>query len=74
MRHGGAGYLVPIGDVCALELKLRALLSDDALSTRMGARAYELAHTAFSEQVYIEEFTQMVKSTVRDLQSKPPSE
>lgn len=66
VRDGDSGFVVPAGDVGALENRLRRLLSDGDLRRRMGARAYELAHTEFTETAYAEHFTQMVVETVRE--------
>jgi glycosyltransferase involved in cell wall biosynthesis len=65
VRDGEDGFLVPVEDVAALEARLRQLLSDERLRSTMGARGYELAHTEFSEQAYVDHFTRMVEVTVR---------
>ncbi len=65
IRDGENGFLVLPEDAAALEARLRHLLSDAELRKRMGARGYELAHTVFNEQVYVEQFTRMVEAAVR---------
>jgi len=65
IRNGQNGFLVPLGDVSALEARLRQLLSDLELRRSMGARGYELAHTEFSEKAYVEQFTQAVAEVVK---------
>ncbi len=61
IRHGENGFLFPVGDVSALEARLRQLLSDRELRERMGKRGYESAHTDFDEQVYVDRFVQMIE-------------
>jgi glycosyltransferase involved in cell wall biosynthesis len=41
--HGETGFLVPHGDVAALAGRLRALILDPSLRTRMGTRAHAFA-------------------------------
>jgi glycosyltransferase involved in cell wall biosynthesis len=64
VSDGDSGFVVPAGDVAALENRLRRLLSDGELRRRMGARGYELAHAKFTETAYAANFTQMVTETV----------
>lgn len=64
VRDGENGFLVPVGDVSALEARLRELLTDAGLRRRMGARSYEMAHTGFNERAYADSFTRMVKKTI----------
>lgn len=68
IREGQNGFVVPIGDVAALEARLRQLLSDVELRNRMGARGYELAHTNFSERTWVERFTEAVRQAVQGKQ------
>ena len=65
IREGENGYLVPVGDAHALEVRLRELLSDRELRRRMGDLGYERAHTEFTEKAYVESFARMVEATVR---------
>jgi glycosyltransferase involved in cell wall biosynthesis len=65
IRDGENGFLIPPEDATALEARLRQLLSDEQLRLKMGARGYQLAHTEFNEQVYVEQFTRMVEAAVR---------
>jgi glycosyltransferase involved in cell wall biosynthesis len=65
IRDGENGFVVPVGDVSALDARLRQLLSDSELRMRMGARGRELAHTNFSEKAYVEQFTQAVTEVVK---------
>jgi glycosyltransferase involved in cell wall biosynthesis len=64
VRDGENGFLVPVGDIPALEARLRQLLSDKGLRERMGARSYEIAHSEFSEKAYVDQFTRMVTEVV----------
>jgi len=64
IRHGDYGFVFPAGDVQQLEAQLRQILSDGELRRRMGARAYEVAHTMYHEQKYVEQFSKMVKASV----------
>ncbi len=65
IREGENGFLVPPGDVSALEDRMRRLLSDAALRHRMGARGYEMAHSEFNEKVYVDRFIRMIETAVR---------
>jgi glycosyltransferase involved in cell wall biosynthesis len=64
IRDGYNGFVVPKGDCDQLEVRLRMILSDSGLRDRLGARAYEVAHQEFSEQVYVARFTQMIRAAV----------
>lgn len=64
VRDGDNGFLVPVGDIAALEDRLRRLLADRVLRERMGARSYDIAHTEFSEKVYRARFTSMIGEVV----------
>ena len=57
--------MVPVGDVSALETRLRQLLADSELRERMGACGYELARTNFGEKAYVERFTQAVREVLQ---------
>jgi glycosyltransferase involved in cell wall biosynthesis len=65
IRDGQNGFVVPVGDVSALEARLRQLLADSELRKRMGTCGYELAHASFSEKAYVEHFTQVVSEVVK---------
>ena len=64
LQDGRNGFVVPVGDVSALETRLRQLLSDSELRMKMGACGRELALTKFSEKAYVEQFTQSVTDVV----------
>jgi glycosyltransferase involved in cell wall biosynthesis len=64
IRDGENGLIFPAGDIAALELRLRELLSDEPMRRRMGQRGYELARATLTEQVYVDEFTDMIDKTV----------
>jgi glycosyltransferase involved in cell wall biosynthesis len=64
IRDGENGFVVPAGDASALEARLRQLLSDPELRRAMGERGYALAHSKFSEQAYVEQFTRAVTEVV----------
>jgi glycosyltransferase involved in cell wall biosynthesis len=65
VRDGETGFVVPVGDAGALEARLRELLADPDLREKMGNRAYEIAHTELTEQVYRREFAAMVDAVVQ---------
>ncbi|HEY4365567.1 MAG TPA: glycosyltransferase family 4 protein [Bryobacteraceae bacterium] len=65
IRDDQTGFVVPVGDVDALEERLRQLLSDAPLRARMGACGYETAHANFGEQAYVERFSRAVEDVVR---------
>jgi glycosyltransferase involved in cell wall biosynthesis len=64
VRHGESGFVVPVGDIDALETRLRQLLSDRQLRDSMGAKAHAIACTEYSEAAYVAHFTRMIESTV----------
>jgi glycosyltransferase involved in cell wall biosynthesis len=64
IRHGENGFLFPVGDVNALEARLRQLLSDSDLCRKMGKRGYEMAHTEFDERVYVDRFVRMIEKAL----------
>ena len=51
VRPDQNGYLVPVTDVAALAQAIERILSDQALATRLGARAREIAVDEFDEQI-----------------------
>jgi glycosyltransferase involved in cell wall biosynthesis len=65
IRDGETGLVFPSGNVPELSRCLRQLLGDAELRKRLGSNGYQLAHTRFTEQVYVDQFAQMVQSTVR---------
>lgn len=72
IRDRENGFVVPAGDVTALEARLRQLLSDSGLRTTMGARGNELARTKFSEEAYVEQFTRAVAEVLSETHSRYP--
>jgi len=70
IRDGYNGFVVPVGDVSALETRLRRLLSEADLRRTMGERGYALAHSKFSEQAYVEQFTRAVTEVVGERGSR----
>ena len=64
VRDGENGFLIPAGDADALEQRLRRLLSDADLRAKMGERGYMIAHTVFTESVYVERFGEMIEAVV----------
>ncbi|HLG95872.1 MAG TPA: glycosyltransferase family 4 protein [Bryobacteraceae bacterium] len=64
VRDGENGFLVPVGNVDMLELRLRQLLSDPELRRRIGSSAYETARKLYSEPMYVRQFSQMIRETV----------
>lgn len=65
LKDGENGFVVPGGDPRGLEARLRQLLLDPDLRSRMGAKGYEMAHTQLDERVYVKRFTEMVEAAVR---------
>ena len=53
---GGAGIVVPAGDVAALAAALRRLAADPALRARLGAAAKERAEAVFAPRRLAREF------------------
>jgi glycosyltransferase involved in cell wall biosynthesis len=72
IRDGENGLLFRAGDVDQLTGRLRELLADGELRTRLGATAYYFAHAQWSERVYVDQFTRMVEHTVRG-EPEPPA-
>jgi len=64
LLQDGAGFVVPAGDVGALEARLRQLLSDPELRSRMGACGRERAQNNFSEIAFRDGFAQAVEDVV----------
>jgi glycosyltransferase involved in cell wall biosynthesis len=64
VRDGETGLVFPSGDVNELSRCLRQLLADPELRKRLGSKAYEVARTQYTEKVYVDQFTQMVQSTM----------
>jgi glycosyltransferase involved in cell wall biosynthesis len=64
VHHGENGLVFPSGNVDELTGRLRELLGNEELRKRLGSKGYELAHTQYTERVYVDRFTDMVKSTI----------
>lgn len=64
ITDGENGFVVPGDDIDALERRLRELLGDPELRQRLGSKASELAREQFSEKVYVERFTEMIRAAV----------
>jgi len=64
VTDGENGFVVPGDDIDALERRLRELLGDPELRQRLGAKAATLAREQFSEKVYVERFTEMIRAAV----------
>jgi glycosyltransferase involved in cell wall biosynthesis len=64
VRNRETGLVFPSGDVSELSRCLRQLLADPELRKRLGSQGYELAHTQYTEQVYVDQFAQMVQATI----------
>jgi glycosyltransferase involved in cell wall biosynthesis len=64
IRNGENGFVVPGDDIAELERRLRQLLGDPELRRRLGANGYAFAHAELNEQVYVEQFTEMIRATV----------
>lgn len=63
VRNGETGLVFPSGNVKELSGCLRQLLADAELRKRLGNKGYEVAHTQYTEQVYVNEFSQMIRAT-----------
>lgn len=70
LQDGKAGFVIPSGDVAALEARLRQLLSDPELRSKMGASGRERARNNFSEMAYREGFAQAVEDVVNGAATK----
>jgi len=65
IRHGENGFVFRSGDADELAVRLRELLGDAELRDKLGRKGYELAHTLYTERVYVEQYTRMVEAAVR---------
>jgi glycosyltransferase involved in cell wall biosynthesis len=65
VRDGENGYVFPVGDAAALGVRLRQLLKDDGLRSRMGDSGYARAHNELNESTYVREFARMIEATAR---------
>jgi glycosyltransferase involved in cell wall biosynthesis len=65
VRHGETGFVVPAGDSKALEERLRELLLNEGLRSKLGDRAYEIAHAELTESEYVRHFAAMVAAAVQ---------
>jgi glycosyltransferase involved in cell wall biosynthesis len=65
IRHGENGFIFPSGNADELAMRLGELLGSAELRKKLGSQGYEMAHTLFSERVYVDEFTRMVEAAVR---------
>src|ERR1035437_5959059 len=66
VRDGDTGLVFPSGNADELSRRLRQLLANRELRERLGRRGREVAQAEYSEQVYMDQFIQMVEATVRD--------
>jgi glycosyltransferase involved in cell wall biosynthesis len=64
VRDGENGFLIPVGDTRALTTRLRELLQDPGLRSRMGEAGYARAHGDLNENAYVREFARMVEAAV----------
>jgi len=64
VHDGENGFLFPVGDSRALEVRLRQLLGDGELRRRMGESGYARAHGELNEDTYVAEFARMVADAV----------
>jgi glycosyltransferase involved in cell wall biosynthesis len=63
VRDGENGFLFPVGDHKALAERLRRLLGDEQLRSRMGVAGYARAHGELNEDCYVREFARMIHAT-----------
>lgn len=66
IRHGENGFLFPAGDTDALEDRLRDLLRNPDKRRRFQEAGEAFVHTHLTEALYVEQFTEMVKTVVED--------
>jgi glycosyltransferase involved in cell wall biosynthesis len=64
VRDGDTGLVFPSGNADELRKRLSQLLGNRELRERLGRRGYEVAHTEYSEQVYVDQFIRMVEATI----------
>jgi glycosyltransferase involved in cell wall biosynthesis len=64
VRDGENGFLIPVGDTRALTTRLRELLQDPGLRSRMGEAGYARAHGDLNENAYVRDFARMVEAAV----------
>lgn len=64
VRDGENGFLVDVNDIDAVEKSLRTLFGDAQLRRDMGMRGQAIAEREFTEERYVENFLEMVESTV----------
>lgn len=67
IRDGETGFVAPRGDPKELEKRMRQLITDGELRKRLGQNAARVAHGAWNEEAYVEEFTWMVAAAVNGL-------
>jgi glycosyltransferase involved in cell wall biosynthesis len=59
------GLLCPPENPLQLAHRLRLLLSDQMLRRRLADNAYELVQTTLSEEIYVQQFYEMLRTTTR---------
>jgi L-malate glycosyltransferase len=62
--EGEAGYLLPVGDIDGMARRAIEILSDDALRTRMGRRAREVAIERFDEKKIVPMYRAMYERVI----------
>jgi glycosyltransferase involved in cell wall biosynthesis len=67
VKDGLTGYVVPLNDSDAMSKKLKRLLSDQQLRTRMGAEAREMAEDKFSFEIYKDSFDKIYREVWPEL-------
>jgi glycosyltransferase involved in cell wall biosynthesis len=70
--EGEAGLMFPAGNAEELSKRLRQLLADDELRSRLGRQGYERAHTRLTERVWVDQFARMVQLAARPLRRADP--
>ena len=70
VREGETGLLVPPGDSAALADAMIRVLSDRALTERLGAAAYEIARREFTESASIDRLLALYETTVERFRAR----
>lgn len=68
IQRGQNGLVFASQQVDELSGCLREILSDNRLRQRLGDNGYRIAHTQYTEQVYVQQFTQMVSATLHPVE------
>ena len=62
VRHGETGFLVPLGEIDALESALLRLLQNRELAEQMGRAGREVAIAQFSLETFVDKFVELYQT------------